>query len=67
MSLPRVSGLFRSALRTQMVPAANWSAKPAKHPISAGEQVIALTTMFVTILVPSGWVLANLENYKKKQ
>lgn len=31
------------------------------------EQAIAMTTMFVTILVPSGWVLANLENYKKKQ
>lgn len=29
------------------------------------EQAFVLATMFVTILGPSGWILANLENYKK--
>ncbi|XP_059190321.1 cytochrome c oxidase subunit 8B, mitochondrial [Centropristis striata] len=67
MSLPAVSRLFRSALRTQMVPVANWSAKPAKHHISAGEQAIVLIGMFTVILGPSGWILAHLEDYKKKQ
>ncbi|XP_033490352.1 cytochrome c oxidase subunit 8B [Epinephelus lanceolatus] len=67
MSLTTVSRLFRTALRTQMVPVANWSSKPAKHHITAGEQAIALTVMFITILGPSGWILAHLEDYKKKE
>ncbi|XP_034443247.1 cytochrome c oxidase subunit 8B, mitochondrial [Hippoglossus hippoglossus] len=67
MSLPAVSRLFRSALRTQLVPVANLTSKPAKHTVTAGEQVIALTAMFVAILGPSGWILAHLEDYKKKQ
>ncbi|TDH09107.1 hypothetical protein EPR50_G00083090 [Perca flavescens] len=67
MSLPTVSRLFRSALRTQLVPVANVSAKPAKHHISTGEQAIAMTALFVAILGPSGWILAHLEDYKKKE
>ncbi|KAG6939520.1 hypothetical protein G0U57_001619 [Chelydra serpentina] len=30
------------------------------------ETVISLGAFFVTVLVPSGWVLANMENYKKR-
>nr|XP_046250748.1 cytochrome c oxidase subunit 8B, mitochondrial [Scatophagus argus] len=67
MSLPTVSRLVRSALRTQMVPVANVTTKPAKHNVTAGEQAIALTVMFVTILGPSGWILAHLEDYKNKK
>ncbi|XP_020514538.1 cytochrome c oxidase subunit 8B [Labrus bergylta] len=67
MSLPAASRLLRSALRTQLVPVANVASKPAKHNITAGEQAIALTVMFVTILGPSGWILSHLEDYKKKQ
>ncbi|TXL71423.1 hypothetical protein D9O29_23520 [Pantoea vagans] len=67
MSLPTVSRLFRSALRTQLVSVANVSSKPAKHNIPAGEQAIAMAVLFVTILGPSGWVLAHLEDYKTRQ
>ncbi|XP_038561252.1 cytochrome c oxidase subunit 8B, mitochondrial [Micropterus salmoides] len=67
MPLPTVSRLFRSALRTQLVPAANVASKPAKHNISAGEQAIAMTALFVSILGPSSWILAHLEDYKKKE
>ncbi|KAG7231035.1 hypothetical protein INR49_025065 [Caranx melampygus] len=110
MSLPTVSRLFRTALRTQLVSAANLTSKPAKHNITAGvarcspatgcapdnnnglccgarrilarcaggdppagprtflncEQAIAMTVMTVTILGPSSWVLAHLEDYKQK-
>ncbi|XP_005747962.1 cytochrome c oxidase subunit 8B [Pundamilia nyererei] len=67
MPLPTVSRLFRSALRTQLVSVANVTTKPAKHTVTAGEQVIAMTVLFVAILGPSGWVLAHLEDYKKKE
>ncbi|XP_030587718.1 cytochrome c oxidase subunit 8B [Archocentrus centrarchus] len=67
MPLPTVCRLFRSALRTQLVPVAHVTTKPAKHTITAGEQAIAMTTLFATILGPSGWILAHLEDYKKKE
>uniref|UniRef100_A0A8C2WQJ5 Cytochrome c oxidase subunit 8B, mitochondrial n=1 Tax=Cyclopterus lumpus TaxID=8103 RepID=A0A8C2WQJ5_CYCLU len=66
MSLPAASRLWRSALRTPLVPAANLSSKPAKHHISVGEQAVAMTALFVAILGPSGWILAHLEDYKKR-
>uniref|UniRef100_A0A3Q3XLY6 Cytochrome c oxidase subunit 8B n=1 Tax=Mola mola TaxID=94237 RepID=A0A3Q3XLY6_MOLML len=65
MSLPAASRLLRSALRTHLVPVARVTSKPAKHTINAWEQAVALTVMFVTILGPSGWILAHLEDYKK--
>ncbi|CAK6966413.1 cytochrome c oxidase subunit 8B%2C mitochondrial [Scomber scombrus] len=64
MSLPAASRLFRSALRTQLVPVANWSYKPAKNHLSTAEQVFAMTALFVAILGPSSWVLAHMEDYK---
>ncbi|XP_029952206.1 cytochrome c oxidase subunit 8B [Salarias fasciatus] len=68
MSLPAAaSRLFRSALRAPLPPAANITSKPAKHNISAGEQAIAMTVLFATILGPSGWILAHLEDYKSKK
>ncbi|XP_069019442.1 cytochrome c oxidase subunit 8B [Embiotoca jacksoni] len=66
MSLPAASRLLRSALRTQLLSAANLTSKPAKHNVSAGEQAIAMTALFAAILGPSGWVLVHLEDYKKK-
>ncbi|XP_016375212.1 cytochrome c oxidase subunit 8B, mitochondrial-like [Sinocyclocheilus rhinocerous] len=64
--LNRSLNLLRGVLRHQIIPKANISAKPAKHVLSAGEQVFVMVTMFVTILGPSGWVLAHLEDYKKR-
>ncbi|KAM6973087.1 cytochrome c oxidase subunit 8B [Aplochiton taeniatus] len=57
--------LLRNAVRSQIIPRANVSAKPAKHPVSPGEQAIGLLVMFVTILGPSGYILSHLEDYKK--
>uniref|UniRef100_A0A3Q2FFK1 Cytochrome c oxidase subunit 8A, mitochondrial n=1 Tax=Cyprinodon variegatus TaxID=28743 RepID=A0A3Q2FFK1_CYPVA len=65
MPLPAASSLLRSALRSRVVPAANLMTKPAKENISAG--AIAMSAFFISILVPSGWILAHLEDYKKKE
>ncbi|KAE8607485.1 hypothetical protein XENTR_v10011199 [Xenopus tropicalis] len=40
--------------------------KPAKSPVSAGEAVIGFSTFLVCALVPAGWVLSNMEAYKKR-
>ncbi|RAN42326.1 hypothetical protein RB25_26135, partial [Herbaspirillum rubrisubalbicans] len=64
--LNRSFNLLRGVMRPQIIPKANISSKPAKHVLSAGEQVFVMVTMFVTILGPSGWVLTHLEDYKKR-
>uniref|UniRef100_A0A3B5L8Q9 Uncharacterized protein n=1 Tax=Xiphophorus couchianus TaxID=32473 RepID=A0A3B5L8Q9_9TELE len=67
MSLPAVSRLFRTALRSRVIPAANVATKPAKVKLSAGEQAIGMSAFFAVILVPSFWIMAHLEDYKKKE
>ncbi|XP_066505983.1 cytochrome c oxidase subunit 8B [Hoplias malabaricus] len=62
----RAVGLLRAPLRHSLISRAQISVKPAKHEISAAEQGIVLLVMFATILGPSGWILANLEDYKKR-
>ncbi|XP_037539164.1 cytochrome c oxidase subunit 8B, mitochondrial [Nematolebias whitei] len=64
--LPTASRLFRSALRVRTGPAAQVATKPAKETVTAGEQAIAMIVLNITILGPSGWILAHLEDYKKK-
>ncbi|XP_054887310.1 cytochrome c oxidase subunit 8B, mitochondrial [Poeciliopsis prolifica] len=66
MSLPAVSRLFRTALRTRVIPAANLTTKPAKVNLSAAEQAIGITAFLSAILIPSFWVLAHIDDYKKK-
>ncbi|XP_077587535.1 cytochrome c oxidase subunit 8A, mitochondrial-like [Stigmatopora nigra] len=46
---------------------ANVYTKPAKEKIGTLETVIGLTFFSLAILGPSGWILAHLEDYKKKQ
>uniref|UniRef100_A0A8B9PKV3 Uncharacterized protein n=1 Tax=Apteryx owenii TaxID=8824 RepID=A0A8B9PKV3_APTOW len=63
----RVSGLLAAALRSQRVPRARITSKPPEEPVSATEQAIALSVMFSCLLIPSAWVLANLEHYKSRR
>ncbi|KAL4659841.1 cytochrome c oxidase subunit 8B, mitochondrial-like [Arapaima gigas] len=41
--------------------------KPARDPVGPTETAVGLTVFAVAILGPSGWVLANLEYYKKRE
>ncbi|KAI1903950.1 hypothetical protein AGOR_G00000680 [Albula goreensis] len=64
--LNRSLNFLRASLRTQIIPKANISEKPAKHVVTGGEQAVAMLAMFACILGPSGWVLAHLEDYKSR-
>uniref|UniRef100_A0A1A7Y504 Cytochrome c oxidase subunit 8a n=1 Tax=Iconisemion striatum TaxID=60296 RepID=A0A1A7Y504_9TELE len=46
---------------------ANLYTRPAKEKIGAVETFVALGLFSITILGPSGWILAHLEDYKKKE
>ncbi|XP_016336545.1 cytochrome c oxidase subunit 8B, mitochondrial-like [Sinocyclocheilus anshuiensis] len=68
-----MSGLLRGSARIRRVlrgstitQRANIATRPAKDKFGPTETIIGLTVFSFTILGPSGWVLANLENYKKK-
>ncbi|XP_033853631.2 cytochrome c oxidase subunit 8A, mitochondrial-like [Acipenser ruthenus] len=49
-----------------IVQRANLYAKPAKENIGTAETAIGFMVFTVALLGPAGWVLANLENYKKR-
>ncbi|XP_060792273.1 cytochrome c oxidase subunit 8B, mitochondrial [Neoarius graeffei] len=70
-----MSTLLRGFARIRSAPAlrgtgitqrANITTKPAKDVLGPAETAIGLGVFAMTILVPSGWVLANLESYKNK-
>ncbi|XP_075883904.1 cytochrome c oxidase subunit 8A, mitochondrial-like [Nelusetta ayraudi] len=50
-----------------VVQRANIYSKPAKEKIGALETAIGLGLLSLAILGPSGWILAHLEDYKKKE
>ncbi|KAF5918339.1 hypothetical protein HPG69_007561 [Diceros bicornis minor] len=57
--------LLQAPLRGWVVPKAHVSAKPARTPTSPMEQAIGLSVTFLSFLIPAGWVLYHLENYKR--
>ncbi|KAK2872820.1 hypothetical protein QQF64_017526 [Cirrhinus molitorella] len=70
-----MSGLLRGIARIRTAPAlrgstitqrANIATRPAKDSLGPAETTIGLAIFSITILGPSGWVLANLESYKKR-
>ncbi|XP_053504421.1 cytochrome c oxidase subunit 8A, mitochondrial [Ictalurus furcatus] len=71
-----MSALLKGLARIRSAPAlrgtgftqrANITTKPAKDTLGAAETTIGLGLFGMAILVPSGWVLVNLESYKKKE
>ncbi|KAF4010079.1 hypothetical protein G4228_001207 [Cervus hanglu yarkandensis] len=63
--------LLQAPLGGWVVPKAHITAKPAKTPTSPkvgptkAEQAIGLSVTFLSFLLPAGWVLYHLDNYKK--
>ncbi|XP_048829624.1 cytochrome c oxidase subunit 8B, mitochondrial [Brienomyrus brachyistius] len=62
----RSFSFIRPTLRSLITSKASISSKPAKHNLTVAEQTIAMVSLFAAILVPSGWILSNLEEYKKR-
>ncbi|XP_017290347.1 cytochrome c oxidase subunit 8A, mitochondrial [Kryptolebias marmoratus] len=60
----RAAPVLRANSLTQT---ANLYTRPAKEKIGVVETTIAMSIFSITILGPSGWVLAHLEDYKKKE
>ncbi|KAF3693484.1 Cytochrome c oxidase subunit 8A [Channa argus] len=46
---------------------ANLQTRPARERIGPVETVVAFTMFSLALLGPSGWILAHLEDYKKKE
>ncbi|XP_056303175.1 cytochrome c oxidase subunit 8A, mitochondrial [Danio aesculapii] len=70
-----MSGLLRGIARVRAVPVlrgstitqrANLVTRPAKEALGPVETTAALAIFTLAILGPAGWVLSNLENYKKR-
>ncbi|NXQ60946.1 COX8A oxidase, partial [Anthoscopus minutus] len=40
---------------------------PPEHPITFGDTVVGFVSMFVSFLGPAAWVLAHLDDYKKRE
>ncbi|CAH2325168.1 cytochrome c oxidase subunit 8B, mitochondrial-like [Pelobates cultripes] len=58
--------LFRIPSLAQVTARRGIASKPARSPMSSTESMIGFTTFVVCFLAPSGWVLSNMEAYKKR-
>ncbi|XP_005401936.1 PREDICTED: cytochrome c oxidase subunit 8B, mitochondrial-like [Chinchilla lanigera] len=65
LRLGPVTQLLQAPFKYWVVSKAHISAKPARTPTSPMEQAVGISVMFITFLVPAGWVLSHLESYKK--
>ncbi|NXG44373.1 COX8A oxidase, partial [Psilopogon haemacephalus] len=60
-----VRSMLRSAARPGPVRRGIISGPP-QHPVGAGESVLSFVAFFAACLGPAAWVLAHLEDYKKR-
>ncbi|NWW90861.1 COX8A oxidase, partial [Rhynochetos jubatus] len=40
---------------------------PPQEPLGPGESVVGFLAMFIACMGPAGWVLAHLDDYKKRE
>uniref|UniRef100_A0A8C0FWP9 Uncharacterized protein n=1 Tax=Chelonoidis abingdonii TaxID=106734 RepID=A0A8C0FWP9_CHEAB len=65
LGFQRVFRLLNATVRNQIVPRANVVSGPPEEIVTPAV-TIALTVMFAAFLIPSGWILAHMEDYKRK-
>ncbi|NWW98266.1 COX8A oxidase, partial [Caloenas nicobarica] len=68
--MPLASSFARSLLRSAARPGPaqrGITSGPPEQPIRPAESVVGFVAMFVTCLGPAAWVLAHLEDYKKRE
>ncbi|XP_060694509.1 cytochrome c oxidase subunit 8B, mitochondrial [Hemiscyllium ocellatum] len=52
--------------RQQLLPRARIVSKPAKNELTSTEQIIGFTVLTASIMIPSSWILAHMEDYKHR-
>ncbi|XP_016041682.1 cytochrome c oxidase subunit 8A, mitochondrial [Erinaceus europaeus] len=55
------------AARRLPVPRAQVHSKPPREQLGIMDKAIGLTACFLCFLLPGGWVLSHLENYKRRE
>ncbi|NXU97446.1 COX8A oxidase, partial [Cettia cetti] len=68
--MPPAAFLARSLLRSAARPGPaprGLKSGPPQSPVGVGESAVGLIAMFVSFFGPAGWVLGNLDNYKKRE
>ncbi|CAH2326266.1 cytochrome c oxidase subunit 8B, mitochondrial-like, partial [Pelobates cultripes] len=62
----RTLGLLRRTAFPQVTSKAGIVHKPAKDALTAAQQGIGLGVLFMVFMIPSGWILAHMEDYKSR-
>ncbi|KAG9475690.1 hypothetical protein GDO78_003868 [Eleutherodactylus coqui] len=62
----RALGLLRHARSPRVMNKAWASQQPPNKELTAMEQGIGLAVLFGVFLIPSGWILAHLQEYKSR-
>ncbi|NXV88161.1 COX8A oxidase, partial [Calonectris borealis] len=68
--MPLAARLARSLLRSAARPGPaqrGLISGPPEQPLGPGESVVGFLAMFAACLGPAAWVLAHLEEYKKRE
>ncbi|TFK02309.1 putative polypeptide N-acetylgalactosaminyltransferase 8 [Platysternon megacephalum] len=66
LGFQRAFRLLNATVRNQIVPRANIASGAPEEIVTPVDQAIAMTVFFAAFLIPSGWILAHMEDYKRK-
>ncbi|KAM7084901.1 cytochrome c oxidase subunit 8A, mitochondrial [Molossus nigricans] len=64
---PHLLRALAGPARRLLVPRAQIHSKPPREQLGTMDIAIGLTSCFLCILLPAGWVLSHLESYKKRE
>ncbi|KYO41617.1 cytochrome c oxidase subunit 8A, mitochondrial [Alligator mississippiensis] len=67
LGFQRAFRLLHATMKNQIVPRGNYMSKPPEEILTPADQAIGLIVMFSVFLIPSGWILAHIQDYKAHQ